>query len=187
MPNSVSEFDDLLQQAQCPVLGYMIRLTGSVHDAQDLLQAANVTAIGKQSAFTTRTNFVGWLRQIAVNHYRNQLRKQAVAGSVALVDESLGEVIERRHRERLEQEREQTDWRRLSDCLERLPGHQRETVKQFYLGGQSLNELAESTGRNSNAVGQTLHRARLALIQCVKNSTGTTAEEGHSPRGAETR
>jgi RNA polymerase sigma-70 factor (ECF subfamily) len=51
LPKSPSEFDDLLQQAQRPVLGYLIRLTGSLHAAQDLLQSANVTAIAKRSSF----------------------------------------------------------------------------------------------------------------------------------------
>lgn len=74
--SSPSEFDDLLQQAQRPVLGYLIRLTGSLHAAQDLLQSANVTAIAKRSSFASGSNFVAWLRQIALNHYRNHVRKE---------------------------------------------------------------------------------------------------------------
>jgi RNA polymerase sigma-70 factor (ECF subfamily) len=173
LPKSPSEFDDLLQQAQRPVLGYLIRLTGSLHAAQDLLQSANVTAIEKRSSFATGSdalgsNFVAWLRQIAVNHYRNHVRKESAARRVSLVDEDLHELIEQRYRKRIEQKRQDADWRQVMDCLQQLPDHQREVMTQFYLHGQTLVQLAESTGRKPNAIGQTLYRARLAVVQCVK-------------------
>jgi RNA polymerase sigma-70 factor (ECF subfamily) len=166
--SSPSEFDDLLQQAQRPVLGYLIRLTGSLHAAQDLLQSANVTAIEKRSSFASGTNFVAWLRQIAVNHYRNHVRKESAVRSVSLVDEDLHELIEQRYRERIQQEQQDADWHQVTQCLQQLPDHQREVMTQFYLHGQTLVQLAESTGRKPNAIGQALYRARLAVVQCVK-------------------
>jgi len=173
---SPSEFDDLLQQAQRPVLGYLIRLTGSLHAAQDLLQSANVTAIAKRDSFASASdapgsNFVAWLRQIAVNHYRNQVRKESSVHSVSLVDEDLHELIEQRYRQRVDLEQQDADWRRVTECLQQLPDHQREVMTQFYLHGQTLVQLAESTGRKPNAIGQTLYRARLAVVQCVKRWT----------------
>ena len=171
MPKSPSEFDDLLQQAQRPVLGYLIRLTGSLHAAQDLLQSANVTAIEKRNSFASGSNFVAWLRQIAVNHYRNHVRKESAARCVSLVDEDLHELIEQRYRERIQQKQQDADWHQVTECLQQLPDHQREVMTQFYLHGQTLVQLAESTGRQPNAIGQTLYRARLAVVQCVKQAT----------------
>ncbi|EMB16185.1 sigma-70 family RNA polymerase sigma factor [Rhodopirellula europaea] len=168
MTRSCKAFEDLLQQAQRPVLGYLIRLTGSVHAAQDVLQSANVTAMEKQNAFEEGTNFVAWLSQIAINHHRNQIRKLATSSSVMLFDERLHEIIERRHRERMEQHRRESDWQRLNHCLQQLPDHQRELVEHFYLEGKTLNDLAETTGRKANAIGQALHRARQSLIRCVQ-------------------
>ena len=172
MLKSPSEFDDLLQQAQRPVLGYLIRLTGSLHAAQDLLQSANATAVAKRNSFAADTNFVAWLRQIAVNHYRNHVRKDSAARSVTLVDEDLHELVEQRYRHRIQQEDHDDDWHRVTECLQQLPDHQREVITQFYLHGQTLVQLAEMTGRKPNAVGQTLYRARLAIVQCVKHLTG---------------
>ncbi|WP_044256755.1 sigma-70 family RNA polymerase sigma factor [Rhodopirellula sp. SWK7] len=186
MLSSPSEFDDLLQQAQRPVLGYLIRLTGSLHAAQDLLQSANVTAIEKRSSFapgsnasgsdasgleTLGSNFVAWLRQIALNHYRNYVRKESAARRVSLVDEDLHELIEQRYRERTEQKQQDADWHQATQCLQQLPDYQREVMTQFYLHGQTIVQLAESTGRKPNAIGQTLYRARLAVVQCVKHWT----------------
>ncbi|WP_231753571.1 sigma-70 family RNA polymerase sigma factor [Rosistilla carotiformis] len=190
MANSRSALDDLLQQAQGPLLGYLIRLTGSVHVAQDLLQSANVTVIEKQASFAPGTHFIAWMRQIALNHYRNHVRKQASFQTEVLVDDRLHEVIERRHRQRMDQQRQESDWQRLQDCLRNLPSHQQAIVQRFYLDGQSLSELADATGRNANAIGQTLHRARLTLMECVKFSGEetppvTNAWERASEQGAE--
>lgn len=168
MPNSPSEFDDLLKQAQDPVLGHLIRLTGSLHAAQDLLQSANVTAISKSNSFTVGTNFVAWLRQIAINHFRNHVRKGSASRRVALVDDDLYELVERRHRMRIQQEQQNHDWYRVMQCLQQLPNHQREVITQFYLHGQTMLQISELTGRSPNAVGQTLYRARLAIVKCVK-------------------
>lgn len=171
LTRSRKAFEDLLQQAQRPVLGYLIRLTGSIHAAQDVLQSANVTAMEKQNAFEEGTNLVAWLSQIAVNHHRNQTRQAAASAAVMLVDDRLHEVIERRHRERMEQQRRENNWRQLKHCLQQLPDHQRELVECFYLEGKTLNDLAETTGRKANAIGQALHRARQSLIRCVQQAS----------------
>ena len=88
-----------------------------------------------------------------------------------LVDDDLHAVIEERHRLRMEQEQQNNKWHRITACLEKLPDHQRDAMTRFYLRGQSLVQIAELTGRKSNAIGQTLHRARTAIIQCVKRSS----------------
>lgn len=182
MPSLPSEFDDLLQQAQRPVLGYLIRLTGSLYAAQDLLQSANVTAIEKRSSFTSGSHFVAWLRQIAVNHYRNHARKESATRSVSLVDEDLHELIEQRYRKRIQQKQQEANWHRVTKCLQQLPEFQQEVMTQFYLHSQTLAQMAESTGRKPNAIGQTLYRARLAVVQCVKRSSKqeSAAEEAFS-------
>ncbi|EMI41149.1 RNA polymerase sigma-70 ECF-like, Rhodopirellula baltica [Rhodopirellula sp. SWK7] len=179
LANSRFSFEDLLEQAQSPVLGYLVRLTGSVHVAQDTLQAANVTALEKQESFQPGTNFAAWLCQIARNHFRNHSRKHTATKAEALVDDRLHDVIERRYRERLAQRRKQSNWERLDRCLQSLPDHQRDLVEGFYLRGHSLTDLAESTGRKPNAIGQALHRARNALVDCVKFQAESTATQNH--------
>lgn len=170
MRRSPLDFDDLLRQAQRPVLGHLIRLTGSLHDAQDLMQSANVTAISKRDSFAAGTNFVAWLRQIAVNHFQNHLRKETSQGRVGLVDDELLELIEQRYRQRAEQEQREIDSQRLMSCLQQLPPHQRELMTQFYFDGKTLSQLAVATGRKANAIGQTLYRARLSMSQCMGRS-----------------
>lgn len=166
---SSSPFDDDLKQAQVPVLGYLVRLTGNLADARDLLQQTNLTAWEKRETYDPGTNPVAWMRSIARNHYRNEVRKRSGLSMVPLLDRDLETMIENRHEER---EREETRKRKLLHvCLEKLPERQREAVEKFYLDGSSLEEVGKATRRRVNAVAQLLHRARQNLIRCVRQES----------------
>jgi RNA polymerase sigma-70 factor len=167
--DSNDEFDSLLRSGQVPVLGYLVRLTGQLADARDLLQVTNVTAWQKRADFETGTNFVAWMRAIALNHYRNETRKAVNRRTVPLLDRDLEQMVEHRHEEReLEDARKR---RLLSVCLKKLPERQADAITAFYLEGQSLETIAASTGHKPNAIGQLLHRARQNLIQCVREES----------------
>lgn len=97
--------------------------------------------------------------------------------SATLDEAGLEEVVERQHRARLESEQAQNKWAQLSECLHLLPEHQQDVVQRFYFQGHSLQQLSESLGRTPNAVGQTLHRARLTLIRCVRQKMATAAAD----------
>ena len=55
-----SPFEADLRQAQVPVLGYLVRLTGNLADARDLLQLTNLTAWEKRNTFEQGTSAVAW-------------------------------------------------------------------------------------------------------------------------------
>lgn len=167
--DSNDEFERQLRTAQVPVLGYLVRLTGHLADARDLLQKTSVTAWEKRDDFQSGTNFIAWMRAIAQNHYRNEVRKSASRPTVPLLDRDLEQMVEKRHEER---EREDARKRRLlSVCIKKLPERQAEAVSAFYLDGDSLETIATNTGRKPNAIGQLLHRARQNLIQCVRQES----------------
>ena len=162
---SNTPFEAGLRRAQVPVLGYLVRLTGNLADARDLLQLTNLTAWEKRGAFAEGSNLVAWMRSIALNHYRNESRKQQSRATVPLLDADLEQMVEARH---LEREREDSRKRRLLQrCLEKLPERQRRAVDRFYLDGCSLEALGLESNLNPNAIAQLLHRARRNLIECV--------------------
>ena len=112
---------------------------------------------------------VAWMRAIALNHYRNEARKQIARATVPLLDSDLEHMIETRH---LEREREESRKRKLLQfCLEKLPERQREVVDRFYLDGCSLESLGSESNRKPNAIAQLLHRARKNLIDCVRRES----------------
>tara|TARA_R110000850_G_scaffold86746_9_gene186677 strand:- start:872 stop:1459 length:588 start_codon:yes stop_codon:yes gene_type:complete len=158
-----------MEQAQVPVLGYLVRLTGNLSEAQELLQATNLTAWEKRDDYESGTNIVAWMRAIAQNHYRNAVRQWQNRKTVPLLDSDLEHMVEIRHEER---EQEESRKRRLLQiCLEKLSKRQREVVDGFYLQGSSLEQLANEAGRRPNAMAQLLHRARQNLINCVERES----------------
>jgi RNA polymerase sigma-70 factor len=166
---SKSRFESDLRRAQVPVLGYLVRLTGNLADARDLLQQTNLTAWEKQDSFEAGSNIVAWMRTIGGNHYRNESRKASRRLTVPLLDRDLEQMVETRH---LEREREEARKRRaLQRCLEKLPERQRSVVDSFYLEGESLEALGVKNNRKPNAIAQLLHRARQNLIDCVRKDS----------------
>lgn len=164
-----SEFEAELNRAQVPILGYLVRLTGNLADARDLLQATNLTVWDKRDDFEKGSEFVAWMRTVALNHYRNESRKWQSRKTVPLLDADLEHMVEARHEER---EKEESRKRRLLQvCLQKLPDRQKSVVEQFYLKGLSLEEVGESEGSKANAIAQLLHRARQNLIRCVRRES----------------
>lgn len=164
-----SEFEAELNRAQVPILGYLVRLTGNLADARDLLQVSNLTAWDKRESYEVGSDFIAWMRAIARNHYRNESRKWQSRPTVPLLDMDLEMMVESRHDER---EKEESRKRRLLHfCLEKLPDRQRTVVVQFYLEGNTLEEVGEMEGRKANAIAQLLHRARQNLIRCVRQES----------------
>ncbi|MDF1823645.1 MAG: sigma-70 family RNA polymerase sigma factor [Verrucomicrobiales bacterium] len=158
-----------MERAQVPVLGYLVRLTGNLAEARDLLQMTNLTAWEKRADYEPDSNVVAWLRAIAHNHYRNAVRRWRNSQTVPLLDSDLEQMIETRHEER---EQEESRKRRLLQiCLAKLPDRQREAVEGYYLSGQSLEDLGSEAGRKPNAMAQLLHRARRNLIDCVRQES----------------
>lgn len=167
-------FEADLGRAQVPILGYLVRLTGNLADARDLLQLTNLTAWDKRADFAQGTDLVAWMRAIARNHYRNESRKWRSRATVPLLDSDLEDLVETRHHER---EREETRKRRLLRlCLEKLPDRQRHAVEAFYLEGRTLDEVGRETDRKANAIAQLLHRARQNLIDCVRRESHRDSE-----------
>lgn len=168
------EFEADLTLAQVPVLGYLVRLTGNLADARDLLQLTNLTAWEKRTEFDRENDLVSWMCGIARNHFRNESRKWQRRATVPLLDDELEALVESRHHER---EREDARRRKLLRiCIDKLPERQRFAVEHFYLEGLSLEEVARKTERKANAIAQLLHRARLNLIECVRRESHHESE-----------
>ncbi len=166
-------FEEQLRSSQVPVLGYLVQLTGNIHDARDLLQGANLTAWEKRADFQKGSSFVSWLRTIARNHYLNSLRSGSRRFMQPLLDEDLERLVESRSDEREAEKQRQR--RVLQLCMGELPESQRDVVQSFYMDGESLESIATQRKRKRNAIGQLLHRARQNLLACTKKKALTDA------------
>ncbi len=143
--------------------GYLLAATGSLHDAEDLLQEVSVALWEGFDRFDEKRSFSAWALGIArhkvIDWRARRGRKEAVLALDVL--ESIGRAA-LEDSDRLAERRSV-----LHRCIETLPAHLREMVGLRYVDGLRLEELAAQLGRNVGAVQMALVRIRRALRDCV--------------------
>ncbi|MFM7292585.1 MAG: sigma factor, partial [Planctomycetia bacterium] len=113
----------LLTAAHDRLLGYLLSLLGRRHDAEDVLQKASLTMWRKFDAFEPGTDFLAWATTICFYEARNFQR--LAARSPHCFEESLLALLAA-----------------LEQCLEELPGKDRELLDSVYVHGVPIAELA---------------------------------------------
>jgi RNA polymerase sigma-70 factor (ECF subfamily) len=132
-------------------------------DAADCFQETFLTALGYAGRQDVR-NWPGLLQRIATTRALDTLARRKTEsrrrGRVA-DDDFDGVPSERCGPDAASQESELMDQFRIA--LAELPAGQREVFCLRHLGAMSYEEIAAETGSTSDAVGVTLHRARMRL------------------------
>ena len=111
-------------------------------------------------------NFKGWLHVLARNYCLMQLRsprniKTAEFNPVFMYSEQNTHLYD----EALEKEE---NFKKLEQCMETLPGEQRQTVKLFYLESKCYNEIAAITGFEWNKVRSYIQNGKRNLKNCME-------------------
>ena len=128
----------------------------------DLVQETWLTAIRRIRAFDPdQGSFADWLRGIAANLLRNQLRNRRSVPSLngqpaALARADRTVTDERRNHDRAEQ---------IALALSRLPERYESALRAKYLDQQSVSLMAEAWNESPKAVESLLTRAREAFRQ----------------------
>jgi RNA polymerase sigma-70 factor, ECF subfamily len=132
--------------------------------ADDVLQETNVVLWRKAEQFEPGTSFEAWAMKTAhfqVLAHRLKHRRQRTCFDASLVDQ----LADARPVQcddldlRLEA---------MRTCLQKLPQGQRDMIYSRYSLGFDSNAIAAQTRRSARAVRVTLHRIRMALLDCIK-------------------
>lgn len=154
-------------------LRMFIRMLGMTPDAvDDLAQDAFVVAYERFEMLDDLEQAGPWLRSIARNLVRNELRKSTRRRRI--VNASLSEVMLAVPDDSLVDEWSDEWFSALRACVERLPDHGRALVDGRYQRGQNASQLATETDMTPAAVRQALSRLRGLLRTCVE----TRLQEG---------
>lgn len=155
---------------QTRLYAYILTLLADPAAAEDVLQETNLVLYCKSGEFTEGTSFEAWAFRTARNQClafwtlrgrdRLVLDDQALYGSVSPIESSQLALDRRREA--------------LSECLQKLPAHQRELVEARYAADGSVSRIAKSWGRTESAISQSLYRIRAALSRCIR---GRLSEE----------
>ncbi len=157
-------FAGLVKEHQAS-LRVFVRSLGVEPDwVDDLAQDAFVVACREMGSYDPERDFGKWLRGIARNLVRNELRKQGRHRRI------LHEGLSQHLLEFSEQEEEQFgagDVSALRDCVEQLPNRSRELVRSRYYEGWNATVLADKFEMKAATIRQTLLRIRRQLYQCI--------------------
>ncbi len=136
--------------------------------ADEAVQETWLTALRRIRAFDPgRGSFAGWLRGIAANILRNQLRQQT--RRVRHVGPLNGEMAAPGTADALES-RERAE--AIARTLAGLPAHYEAVLRGKYLDQQSVAQIAENWQETPKAIESLLTRAREAFRAAYEKATG---------------
>jgi RNA polymerase sigma-70 factor (ECF subfamily) len=153
------------------------RCAGIPDWTEDIVQETWLTAVRRIRSFDPdQGSFADWLRGIAANLLRNQLRKRrptpSLNGEHAALEHaaqaSAAESDERRNRDQAEQ---------IALALSRLPDRYEAALRAKYLDQRSMAEMAEAWNETPKAIESLLARAREAFRQEYQRLEGGSEPE----------
>jgi len=150
-------FNDLFEREQKYLFNLMLQLTGDVADADDLTQEAFVRAYRNLASFRLQASFRTWLTRIAINIFRNELRKKARHSTLCLE-----EILVPADGDRPEHVviRSELQWCILHNLRFHLPKEYREVLVLRDLQNLSYKEISGVLGWSLSRTKTNLSRAR---------------------------
>ena len=158
-------FADLVKEHQVSLRVFVRSLGVESGWVDDLAQDTFVVAYREMDSYDPDRDFGKWLRGIARNLVRNELRKQGRHHRI--LHESLSQHLLELAENEKDREVDVTQLSALRDCVEQLPGRSRELVRSRYYEGWDATILADKFEMKAPTVRQTLLRIRRQLYQCV--------------------
>src|SRR5260370_13220359 len=141
------------EQEYAGLYAYVLWRCGGLRDlADDAVQETWLTAVRRVRQFDpARGSFAGWLRGIAANVLRNQLRSRRRRRGESLNGHLTAPDTERLRREQAE---------RVAQALSLLPDRYEIVLRRKYVEGLSVADIAAASGDTPKAVESLLTRAR---------------------------
>ena len=158
-------FADLVKEHQVSLRVFVRSLGVESGWVDDLAQDAFVVAYREMDSYDPDRDFGKWLRGIARNLVRNELRKQGRHRRI--LHESLSQHLLDLAENEKDREVDVTQLSALRDCVEQLPGRSRELVRSRYFEGWDATILADKFEMKAATVRQTLLRIHRKLYQCI--------------------
>lgn len=156
-------FGTLIERHQRPIYAYIRARVSQATDAEDMTQEVFLRFYDARARFDDSALLRPWLLGIAKNLLREHVRRRRRRHEVAWTELCLElETAPHPGADRAEQHEV---W--LPTCLSELGPSAREALELHYRQEKRLAEIAAAQHRSEGAVKLLLHRARLALRDCL--------------------
>ena len=166
-PEKRAIFAEFVREHHATLRGFL-RVVGVRPDAvDDLAQEAFMVAFRELDSFNIDEDFGKWLRGIAKNLARNEMRKSARRSRI--VDGALTEhLLAEAERDHENLGFEEKDYCALRDCLEHLPEKSRKLIAGRYADEWNASFLADQFQMSATAVRLALMSIRRQLKSCIE-------------------
>ncbi|MBO0797619.1 MAG: sigma-70 family RNA polymerase sigma factor [Blastocatellia bacterium] len=158
-PAGMPELESLFRSHHERVFRAAYRITGSIVDAEDILQTVFLKLSRRRNEFTMEPNPASYLHRAAVNASIDLMRQRGRTQSIPLDEIAPG--LAANHRLNPESLRASRELRLLiRRAISRLGERSAEMFVLKYFEGYENKEIAEMMGTSPLVVGVLLHRAR---------------------------
>ncbi len=146
--------------------GFVRSLVPTLEDAREVMQDVAAVLWRKFQDISSPEDFRRWAfgvaRFEALDFLRSARRDRHIFGEEAmrLVAQEAEDSAESFEAHRVA----------LDECLKKLPEKQRALVAAAYAPGVRIDELASRSGRTPMSLYKSLHRIRVALMECTQNA-----------------
>lgn len=169
-----------LLEDRVALMAYINTIVHDRHHAEDVFQDLSVEAVEKAETIRDDEHLTRWLRTAARFRAIDHLRKASTRAMVFDHDlfDKLDLIWETRAGRPVGPRVDA-----LRDCLDSTPDKTQKLLRLRYQKGLSGKELADKTGRSTNAIYLTLSRVHKALRNCIEarlKRTGPATEGGEA-------
>lgn len=155
-----TDWDELFRQQIPDALRLAIRLTGNVHDAEDILQESLLRAARSRGSFRGECPVRNWIRRIVVNVFRTWIAQQRTSESLIddppEINRPIDCFVEDLERAEL-----------VARYVSRLPERQREVLVLCIYENMTAAEVAELLGLSVQNVYSTMSVAKRQLRESL--------------------
>jgi len=165
----IEAFGEIFRQMNIPIYNFLLNLSSDRELAADLRQETFIRAFKALKSLKRRDSFVPWLHRIALNIYRNEIKKkrlytESIDQNSSADDFDSGSMeIEDwvNNPDRIITDKESQGI--LRDAIQSLPEIHRTAVIMHHIEGMEINEIAQTLQVKDGTVMSRLARARETL------------------------
>jgi RNA polymerase sigma-70 factor (ECF subfamily) len=165
LSGDIDAYAEIVRGYQHEVWKVVAAMLLDTQKTEDLVQQSFIQAYQHLHRFQPGRDFAPWIKAIARNIVREQIRGQLREGR--RLELYYNHWLEF-HGDPAATERDELVREALEDCARKLPPAASEMIQLRYHRALSFDEIAAALGRTVEATRQALSRVRLALRDCIE-------------------